>query len=110
MRSTQVAVTPRLDTCRMATCIDCEQDMTTADGCTISELTLGERRYPRLPVGSEPGWNISRCGDCGSKRGHHHHLGCDIARCPACSGQLFSCGCAFAEYGVDELFEMIVSD
>ena len=89
----------------MATCTDCKQDMRTAEGCTVDELTLGGVVYQRKAFGFEPGWPTKRdrCGDCGVSKGHHHHLGCDIAQCPACGWQLLSCGCAFDEYGPDEL-------
>jgi hypothetical protein len=45
--------------------------------------------------------------------GGHHHPGCDIQRCPACDGQLFSCGCRFDEdgpEGVDGLGEPLGVD
>ena len=89
----------------MAICSDCKQEMHTALGCVISELTLDGVVYPRQPFGSEPGWpsDHEHCGDCGVANGHHHHLGCDIARCPACGWQLLSCGCPFEEYGPEEL-------
>ncbi len=82
----------------MAICTDCNLDMTTADGCTVGTLTLDGRRFDRRPVSTD------RCGDCGATRGHHHHLGCDMATCPACGWQLLSCGCAFDEYGPELAF------
>jgi hypothetical protein len=33
------------------------------------------------------------CHDCNAARGQYHHLGCDMERCPACKGQIISCGC-----------------
>jgi len=82
----------------MATCIDCEQEMTTASGCTIGTLTLEGRTFQRAPVAKKRGISASgRCGDCGAAPGHHHHLGCDVADCPACGWQLLSCECGFDE-------------
>lgn len=96
----------------MAICNDCDQDMLTAASCTITTLTLGPKSYERKPFGAEPDWPSKqpRCGDCGVHRGGHHHLGCDIAVCPACGRQLLSCGCRFREYGIDELFWNQVDD
>jgi len=91
----------------MSLCHDCNQDMKTADGCVIDELTLNGVTYARAPFGREPGWpsTDARCGDCGATSGSHHHLGCDIARCPACDWQMISCGCDFDEYGQTWLHE-----
>lgn len=33
------------------------------------------------------------CPDCGAEVGNAHHAHCDVARCQACGGQAFSCGC-----------------
>lgn len=86
----------------MSYCTDCNQDMKTADGCVVDQLTLNGFSYDRAPFGREPDSPgvvaDSRCGDCGATPGHHHHLGCDMARCPACGWQMISCGCQFDEY------------
>lgn len=74
--------------------------MTTADGCTAAALTCEGRVYATFPHGEDPGWRSTqeRCGDCGARRGHNHHLGCDIQVCPRCRRQLITCGCQFDEY------------
>lgn len=65
----------------------------------VSEVTgafagpPGGPRPPRRPVVPTPIALPDRCGDCGVRRGGHHHLGCDLASCPDCGGQLISCGC-----------------
>lgn len=49
------------------------------------------------PGGGRPSyvhvWTSERCGDCHVRRGGTHHPGCDVAECPVCHEQLFSCGC-----------------
>jgi hypothetical protein len=83
--------------------------MTTASSCSVGELHVDGTAIAMLPYGSEGRrWGSSgRCGDCGVVRGGFHHLGCDIQCCPACRGQMLSCGCHFDEdegtidWGVD---------
>jgi hypothetical protein len=71
----------------MATCIDCNLEMTTADGCTLAELKIDGEVFVRRRC------ERRRCHDCAAKPGRLHHLGCDVERCPCCGGQLITCGC-----------------
>lgn len=72
----------------MAQCQYCGKDMKAGGSCTVEALDLGgiRRNLAR---------SRTRCGDCGVRAGGLHHLGCDVQRCPACRGQLISCGCVF---------------
>lgn len=82
----------------MAICSWCEREMKTADSCIVSELHLHGKPIPMTPYGRELVWERPpRCGDCGVHLGGLHHLGCDVQRCPICSGQMLSCGCRFDE-------------
>jgi len=74
----------------MAQCQDCGIEMTTGRSCTVEALHLDGVRK-RLGRAHRP------CGDCGVRAGGFHHLGCDLQRCPACRGQLLTCGCVFDE-------------
>lgn len=50
----------------------------------------------RIRYGDEPddwGANERPCHDCAVTKGQLHVPGCDVERCPACSGQLISCDC-----------------
>lgn len=74
-----------------------------AASCTVVAFHRGSRRFELGTWGAEPGWPAlgQRCGDCGVRPGGHHHPGCDVQSCPACGGQLLSCGCRFDEDGPD---------
>lgn len=80
----------------MTTCALCKQEMTTGASCSVSALhQQGVARA--LSIARR------RCGDCGVDPGGFHHLGCDMQRCPACRGQLISCGCTFDEDGFADI-------
>src|SRR5258708_6513246 len=40
------------------------------------------------------------CGDCGTKEGQLHILGCDMESCPFCGNQLISCQCGCKKLGI----------
>ena len=86
----------------MAICGACNRDMATSDGCGVSFVVIGGKKYERIKRGSKrdmfPTW-YGRCHDCGARRGQYHHMMCDVERCPACGGQMFLCGCDDVLYG-----------
>lgn len=73
----------------MGICEICDQEMTTANGCTLGFIRISGLDYLRIPA---PLY-ISQCHDCNALPGHLHHPGCDSEICPACAGQAISCDC-----------------
>lgn len=61
-----------------------------AEGCDQSELWMpGAFAIKRIPYDAA---EEHPCHDCGTAPGKYHHLDCDMERCPACNGQLLTCG------------------
>ena len=61
--------------------------------------------FRRIAYGDEPqdwGADYQPCHDCKVQKGELHIPGCDVERCPLCSGQAISCGCLWPGETPDE--------
>ncbi|HEU4675823.1 MAG TPA: hypothetical protein VFS29_07545 [Motilibacteraceae bacterium] len=63
------------------------------DDDPVRRLSRRASAASRAPASYVHVWTSERCGDCNVRRGGTHHPGCDVAECPVCHEQLFSCGC-----------------
>ncbi len=79
----------------MATCEICQRNMSEGISCSFDPLIIDGRPFEPIRCGDETGgmFPFVPCGDCSVEGGGVHHHGCDLEQCPACLGQLFSCGC-----------------
>lgn len=84
-------------------CTYCEQEMLDATSCVLVPVKAGGGELEPVRYGSEKreaSWGPSaaslgmRCHDCNVEPGGLHHPGCDGEQCPACGGQVISCGCS----------------
>jgi hypothetical protein len=58
--------------------------------CRLDTLVIQGRTFDRVPFQGED--DGDSCHDCGTPLGGVHHSYCDMEECPACGGQLISCG------------------
>lgn len=88
----------------MSVCDLCDKEMSDgkADSCIKLDIEFptGEKLPQSTYHFDEP---TGRCHDCNIKHGGFHHNGCDVEKCPKCSGQLVSCGCM--DVSEDEVME-----
>jgi hypothetical protein len=88
----------------MASCSLCTNEMLDSVSCIPTPVISGDGIFQPIPFGQERirSWRAARCGDCGVPPGALHHRGCDLEECPACRGQLLSCGCMDDDPGLGE--------
>jgi hypothetical protein len=78
----------------MAVCKACHKDMLKTDSCVKVPVLMPQGGSgPKKALEPLPYDGEGRCHDCNAAPGGYHHPGCDMERCPACGGQLISCGC-----------------
>lgn len=93
----------------VAICIYCGNDMIHGTSCSEEPIRIRGVDYTPIRWGDEMGYPfadlMARCGDCGVPKGAVHHHGCDLEECPACKGQMLSCGCTDEAEETDQVEE-----
>ncbi len=62
----------------------------------LKSISIGGKKYSRIPMGQEMGMNTQRlqiCGDCGAAPSQLHVPGCEVEQCPICQSQRAACAC-----------------
>lgn len=87
---------------KWAVCDSCGQEMKPGGGCTVTKYDDFKDQISRDRV-PYPADEEKPCHDCNCGPGKLHHPGCDMERCPKCSGQSLSCDCSvFSEENGDD--------